>query len=374
MAGKKKFVIRKQEMMLLFNALAELGYDRNIQVRVPLLNDRALFKVRINAQTADMSGFISEQAYYRIYNQLTRKMPERFRSEIAGYGDISQALYQSAVLKPKGLKQLEKIIRRLRKRTVIRGGDVYYIALDTNLLRDRFFSTHLIDIPPHPNLDYILCSTVRSEMKNRREKFKRKMLRSMAPLPQDVLNECFQNQNGLEDRLRYIGFHEYNRMRDKTGCEELDAPSARSGMKNDQYILEAYSGFVEVGIKVIFISRDNEAVRMMTGEDNVIPVLLEHPPVQRKRFKAPWERFFDFLYLLGILYGKLHFMVGGVKTAALFSVWKGKDVAEWEEERALMHLFRPRSGDPEEMREFRFMVRRIERSLTILQKIHAVPE
>ena len=71
---------------------------------------------------------------------------------------------------------------------------------------------------------------------------------------------------------------------------------------------------------------------------------------------------------------KLHIIVGGVKTAALSGVWKGKDVAEWEEDLTRLHLYRPMGGDAEEMREFRFMVRRIERSLAILQKTERIAD
>jgi len=252
---------------------------------------------------------------------------------------------------------------------VIKGGDVYYIALDTNMLRDRFFSTYLINISPHPNLDYILCETVRNELKNRQEKLNKNALKGMFPLKYGTLEECFLNQNSLEDRLRYIGFIEYNRMRSITSCEEIDAPSTKSGMKNDQIILDAYSDFVEIGLKVIFISRDNEAVRMMTGEDNVIPIILEHPRIEQNSFSVKWERFFSLLYLLGILYGKLHIIVSGVDIASLYSVWRGKDVQEWEEDLSLLKVFKPRDNDREELKDFHLIIDRLERNLSILKKL-----
>lgn len=285
------------------------------------------------------------------------------------YNDIQQSLYQAGILKPSGLKQLEDIISVLRDQSVIRGGDVYYIALDTNLLRDRFFSVYLKKIPSHPNLDYILCETVRDELKNRRDKLNRNFLQTINHLKHNILTGCFLNQNCLEDRMRYIGFLEYNNMRAATSCEEIDAQSRRSGRLNDEIILEAYSSFVDIGRKVIFISRDNEAVRMMTGAGNVIPILLEHDPVIQTDFLAAWDQFFDLLYLLSILYGKLNLIVGGVETGALYGVWKGKDVQEWEQDRSLLEIFRPGNEDKDEMKDYQFIISTLKDNLSILKRI-----
>lgn len=363
------FNVSKQEMMILFNALIDSGYDKNLQFSVPLLNGLILFKFHLKGSGAQVLNFVVQQKYLECYIPLAKRLKEHTKNEIPSYNDIQQSFYQAGILKPSGIEQLEDIFSTLRNQSVIRGGDVYYIALDTNLLRDRFFSVYLKKIPSHPNLDYILCETVRDELKNRRDKLNRNFLQTITHLKHNILAGCFLNQNCLEDRMRYVGFLEYNNMRAATSCEEIDAQSRKPGRLNDEIILEAYSSFVDIGRKVIFISRDNEAVRMMTGEENVIPILLEHESVIQTNFATAWDQFFDLLYLLSILYGKLNLIVGGVETGSLYGVWKGKDVQEWEQDRFLLEIFRPRDEDKDEMKDYQFVVTALKDNLSILKQL-----
>ena len=366
---KGQFILRKSEIMILFNSLVDLGYDRNIQISIPLLNNLMLCTLQIKSSGAHISDFISFQDYKKTYIPLTKKMKSNAKKEVPEYIDIHNALHQSGILKLSGGKKLEDLISMLKKQDVLRGGDVYYIALDTNMLRDRFFNNYLSNIPPHPNLDYILCETVRDELKNRNEKYKRHTLRGMNPLPYGILETCFLNQNCLDDRMRYIGFLEYNLMRGATSCEEIETISKKSSAYNDRVILDAYSDFVDVGRKVIFISRDNEAIRMMTGEENVIPILFEYQPFSDEDFQAPWDRFFTFLYILGILFGKLNIIVGGIEICSIYGVWRGKDVTEWEEEMSFLDVFKPSNNDKEEIKDYQFIMSKLTSNISLLRKL-----
>jgi hypothetical protein len=365
-------VMPKERIGLLFNALVELGYERNLEISAPMLGDPVLFKAAMEGARVRISDVIHRGTYERKRGKLVERMKARAANGVPEYGDWVQALYQSGILRPSGLEQLEEILALLRRQTVVRGGDVYHVALDTNLLLDRFFSVYLRRLPPHPNLDYVLCETVRDELKNRRDKLKKEDIRNMAPLDSGLLRECFLNQNELEDRRRYIGFLEYTRMREATSCPEIDAPSSRrSGMENDRYILKAYGDFVRVGRKVVFVSRDNEAIRMMTGEEGVIPVLLRHPPYDGGDRTADWPAFVNFLYLLGVLFGCVGVSVSGVPVAAIYGVWSAKDAASWESDAIRVGLARPSPGEVEDMREFEFVRDRILRHSAALDALGA---
>ncbi len=371
----KRFILQKPEAMLFFNALTDLGYDRNLGVSVPLLGGTTIFKAHAAGRTVTISDFIDQRAYRQAADALTRRMRDPGRREVPDYGALRQLFYAAGILAPAGVERLAEILADLRSRDVTRGGDVYFLAPDTNLVRDRFYSVWLSRQPPHQNLDFLLCDTVRDELRNRRDKFKKNDLKGLKPLSMGLLEECFLNQNCLEDRMRYVGFLEYNRMRAATSCEEIDAPSSkRSGLENDRFIQAAYSGFVGVGRKVVFLSRDNEAVQAMSGEDNVIPVLLEHPPFYMTDFAARWGRFLDFLYLLGVLFGRIDLSVGGMKTASLYGVWRGKDAEEWETDRLRLDLVRPDGGDREEQREFAFISDRMAKNLAVLRKLKDASE
>lgn len=363
-----QFQMSKEETIIFFNALIDLGLDRNLSLSAPLIGETTLFK----AHLADRSVTLSDLIRHSDYQRVIQSIPERARREVPDYGDIEQAFYQAGILPPGGIERLDEILDDLRERDVTQGGDVYYIAPDTNLMRDRFYSVYLSEQPRHQNLDYLLCDTVREELRNRLDKFKWNDFKSLKPLAPRLLEDCFMNQNHLDDRLRYIGFLEYNRMRAATSCEAIDAPaSQRSGMDNDRFIQQAYREFVGVGRKVVFLSRDNEAVRAMSGEENVISVLLTHQPMRMTDVAIRWRRFFDFLYILGVLYGRIDLSIGGVPTASIFGVWRGKDVRSWEQDILRLDLIRPRRATSEDQRDFDFISKRMEKNLAVLRAIGA---
>jgi hypothetical protein len=343
--GGTAFTLRKEELTILFNGLAGLNRTENLGISAPLLGDTRLFYAHLQGQQVRITDFCDSASYEANYSRVVEQLTSESQREIPLYDHMRGALYQAGIRTYEGMDRLEEVLRSLRDQDVVRGGDVYYVALDTNMLRDRFFSVYLSRIPPHPNLDFVLCETVREELKNRHEKLTR--VDFVDPYFKNPLVPmgCFINQNALHDRMRYIGFLEYNRMRSKTSCEELNGESWRSGMMNDQAILKAYSDFVDIGRKVVFISRDQEAVRMMTGEENVIPVLLKQHPKAPSEFQTTWAQFFDMIYLLSVLFGRLTLRAGPEDVASVAGVWRQKDVSQWEGDVIRLILSHPTGED-----------------------------
>ena len=140
-------------------------------------------------------------------------------------------------------------------------------------------------------------------------------------------------------------------------------------MENDQIILGTYSDFVDVGRKVIYLSRDNETVRMMSGEENVISMVVEHPPVFQNDFNVKWDNLIDFIYYVSILFGRITIMFGGIEVCSLNGVWRGKDFKEWEEDMILLEIFKPRGEDVQEKEDYEFLINFVERNLGILKKL-----
>lgn len=161
-------------------------------------------------------------------------------------------------------------------------------------------------------------------------------------------------------------------MRAVTGCEEIPSPSAKSGMKNDQFILEAYSNFVAPGKKVIFCSRDNEAVRMMRGEENVIPFIFKQPENMGEDIRAGWNGFLNLIYLLGILFGRLRLLFAGEAIAEIAGVWSGKNAEEWENDILRLKMIRPRPDEQSEMQEFEQAIKGIHMDLTVLRELEGM--
>lgn len=340
---RQPWFIESNRLMLLVNTLCSLGYDRNIEIRLPLLKDLTLCRLHFGKEKVTCSRFIQEKEYQNRLHQVLRPLSPQAKKQIPAYTEIVQLFYAAGAMKPSGLDRLHEEFQRIGTRPLDQGGDVYHIALDTNLLWDRFFSNCLKDLSLPPNIDFVLCETVRSELMNRQDKIDKALIDGLAPLGRDLMNELFFNQNQIDDRLRYIGLQEYNRMRAETGCREEDARSTLSSAQNDRYILDAYSGFVEVGCKVLFISRDQETVRMMRGEEGVLSFLLKRRESLEEASSLEWKVLTTWLYLLSVAFGRLEWFVGDTLVARVDGVWMGKTVTQWEEDYVRLKLVQPKS-------------------------------
>lgn len=344
----KEWRLSPDELILLPNALTDLGYNRNLGLQLPLLRHLPLGRFHFEEDGVSITHFIQESAYRSHLKAIWNSLSTKAREQIPDYSQLVSSFYSAGIFKPAGLDEFSKLIAKIAAHPLDQGGDVYHLALDTNLLRDRFFSVYLGKLSFPPNVDFVLCETVRSELLNRLKKIDRTFLEELAALGRDMVGDLFFNQNQLDDRLRYIGLLEFNRMKGATGCREQDSKAAGNSAMNDRYILEAYSSFVRVGCKVLFLSRDQETIRMMRGEEGVIPVLLEHEERPGEKFKIAWDVFRIWLYLLAVVFGRLEWVVGGTPIAVIDGVWAGKHVEEWEEDRARVKLLTPKSEQDRE--------------------------
>ncbi|ETR69260.1 MAG: hypothetical protein OMM_04046 [Candidatus Magnetoglobus multicellularis str. Araruama] len=136
-----------------------------------------VFSCYPEAETVKINQFVSIDDYAKAYIPVIKRLRERDINEIPDYQAVRSTLFQAGILLPSGLKHVDELISSRQTTDILHGGDVYYIACDTNLLRDRFYSTYLATRPYHPNIDYILCETVRDELKIVRIKSKTKTKR-----------------------------------------------------------------------------------------------------------------------------------------------------------------------------------------------------
>lgn len=366
----KKWLFSPQELVILLNGFLELGFDRNLLIRLPLVGDLNLCRVGFRKDGVDIKGFVQEAEYRKRVNNLKKSLTPHARQQLANYDQMVHLFYAAGILKPSGLSELMNQLEEVASHPLDLGGDVYHLALDTNLLRDRFYTNYLSRLSLSPNTDFVLCETVRSELLNRLDKINQKFLDEMAPLGQDLVRALFRNQNQLEDRLRYIGLLEFNRMKAATGCREQDSEFGHSSARNDRYILDAYSRFVGVGCKVLFLSRDQETIRMMRGEEGVLTLLLEHRDRPQKDFGVSWQSFLEWLYLLSVTYGRMEWVIGNAAVAVVDGVWAGKSVTEWEEDRARVQLVAPQND--QDRQDYEILARCLSRSSLILQRLATV--
>lgn len=336
-----KFIFLKSELIFLLNALIDKGIDSDLNIALPLLNGLRIFNLQIDAKKPLLSHLITQDEYDDMLEKKLGKVSRwDVRSQFPKYKDIISALYQSGILLPSGRDSLEDTIRWAKSRPVTKGGDIFYLAFDTSTVRDRFFSNYLREYIDSTNVDFILTETVREELANRDDKIQKGLLRDLKQVIGNQADFCFRNQNQLEDRQRYVGYSEYNLIRSLTGCDQLPDAHAHSHRSMDEEIIDAYSQFAAMGRKVVLISRDNEMIRMSTGLNNVIPILIEQDPFPRmnSEIQVSWESLLSFFSLLGILGGSLELKISDKKLAEIHGVWSYKDALEWEKEMVMVQM------------------------------------
>ncbi len=215
--------------------------------------------------------------------------------------------------------------------SVIRGGDVFYIAFDTNILRDRIYTNYLRQYSDAPNIDFILSETVRSELTNRKGKINKGMTNKLTEIF-GYSGKNFLNQNVLADRLRYIGFLEFNRIRHETDCDQLKPSKVISD--KDEEIINTYAEFAVAGHsrKILLLSRDNEFIRMSPSLPDVIPIIIESrfPVKISKPINCTYNELYSFIYHQSVLYGHIDIHLKGHNIYQCAGVWPQKNVKQWE--------------------------------------------
>ena len=329
----KDYIVPFDYLSIFFNPLLKAGLTVTFTVEAPVINDLSLCDFSLTNDGPEINSIVEA----RTYREHTEKLPSKtykgyILDEIPDYGHFKDAFFISGVLNPVGLDVLLGFIKDAAKQSVVKGGDVFYIAFDTNVLRDRIYTLYLREYCDAPNVDFILSETVRSELTNREGKIRKKRADELSQIFGPAAYN-FNNQNVLADRLRYFGFLEYNRLRHETDCDQLEQP-AGDAVSKDEAIIRAYAEFAQESPhrKVLLVSRDNEFIRMSSSLPDVIPVILESrfPEKLPEYLACSYNKLFSFIYYLSVVYGRINLTVKNHNLYEINGVWPQKNVNQWE--------------------------------------------
>ena len=329
----KDYIVPFDYLALFFNPLLKGGITLTFSINAPMINDITLCDLSLIADGPQIHGIATERTYSDHKDMLVSKTRKGYLlDEIPDYKHFQDVFFGSAMLNPDGLNVLIGFVKDAAKQSVVKGGDVYYFAFDTNVLRDRIYTLYLRPYSDAPNIDFILSETVRSELTNRQGKLRRSVINELFRMMGPVAYN-FSNQNTLADRLRYIGFLEYNRLRHETDCDQIEPDESRS-VNKDEAIIRAYADFASGGQhrKVLLVSRDNEFIRMSSSLPDVIPIILESrfPAKIPKTLPCSYNQLYAFIYYLSVVFGRVDFTVKDHKLYECNGVWPQKNVKQWE--------------------------------------------
>ncbi len=325
------YMIPSSCIPVFLNPMMKSGNEVTFSLSAPILGRYELCRISIKSEGPEIHSLAGASGYNRKTKHLRAKKGKHYLSdEVPEYSHFQDAFFHSGVLKPAGIDRLYRYISEASTQSVIRGGDVFYIAFDTNVLRDRIYSNYLRRFSDAPNVDFILSETVRTELTNRRGKIRKRMASELSEILGTTAYDLL-NQNVLADRLRYIGFLEYNRIRHETDCDQLKSVKANS---KDEEIIQAYASFASAGYnrKLLLISRDNEFIRMSPSLPDVIPIIVEarFPGKISVPIQCSYEELCSFIYHLSVIYGQIDIGLMDHTLYECSGVWTQKNVRQWE--------------------------------------------
>ncbi|MCX8027985.1 MAG: PIN domain-containing protein [Thermodesulfovibrionales bacterium] len=328
----RQYIISHKYLPVFYNPLLRGGQPLTIDIKTPAFGEITLCKFTIDRDGVCLHDFISQKRYNTILETISNRLHKKnYIEEIPEYQSIHESLFMSGIIKPIGLDELYDYINSATKQSVVKGGDVYYIAFDTNALMDCIYTNHLRQFADFPNIDFILCETVRFELTNRRGKIKRDTCNDLTPILKDNAFDLL-NQNYLADRRRYAGFLEYNKIRHETDCEQLKP--IISNDNKDEEIIRTYAHFAteKHSRKVLLISRDNEFIRMSPSLPDVIPISISRPGMVegKKPIICEFASFHSFLYHLSVSFCCLELCLNEHRLFKYLGVWSQKNTSQWE--------------------------------------------
>lgn len=75
------------EIPILFNGLAELGFEKNIIVEAPLMGNIRLFRLDVGDREARIDGLVPFSEYHEAYEERIKKCHPTLRDEFPVYDD-----------------------------------------------------------------------------------------------------------------------------------------------------------------------------------------------------------------------------------------------------------------------------------------------
>lgn len=337
---KNELVVDTNSLLMLFHALFREN-EAALQLFVPY------FKPPLMKIEPGGSGFrITILPKANQYNRSVSGNKSRNGSaEVPGFDNLRDILVQSGIISYPNLGALRKKLANQAHRDYFLGERPLYLALDTNLLRDRFYTSQKewLDNLAAYRVGFLISPYTKFELNFTRNKYRD---RAVGKLLQRSVHRHFEpflrklfNQNNLEDRRRRLGFMELNKLHRHQWARELAVLEDEELQKDgDANIILSYRQAVEErNIDILLLSRDSDFIARAEGISGIEPMLLETPRFNTKNLPAcDVMQLSQMLYCLAVTFGAIG-LRGGDGFFVLCGAWTGKRPEDWRQER--MQLF-----------------------------------
>lgn len=311
-----------------------IPYQKEPLVRAELKSNRAFIRLNYSSQT------------YK--SQLENTNNSSLERELPSHNQLHSMLVQSGILEYSNLDAMLKTLYQLCNRDFMSGDRPVYMGLDTNLFRDRFYTTQYewLKRLPHNRIGVSVSPYVTRQLDAPR-KYKEKHIHYLKDICE---HERFRryfwqffNQNYLEDRLRRIGYVEIEKARRLQWIillSEMDEDELQDN-SDSNIILNYKMASEERNVDIFLLSRDDAFIGQAEGIPGLHPFFVDLPKISSSSIPVKnWYNLVQFIYVLTILYGIIELETDEFSLIFL-GIWRGKRNKDWKDEALKLILPRP---------------------------------
>ncbi|MBN1678260.1 MAG: hypothetical protein JW880_06955 [Candidatus Thermoplasmatota archaeon] len=333
----KELVMTRQELQIFTNSLYR-GDKRYVHVSYPFY-ELELFTLDINRP--ELTQIVRPNAFD--WARTSRKPLDRSVSadELPSFSDLRNCLLSSGFLDYKNEAEVAKKLVDLRDeaKDPNKRPKPVFVAVDTNILYNRFLSRHfpMRDESRNSSVEaadfrYVLSEIVQMEVDSKiTHKYSREEIQGLAGVlaHAELLRE-FANASGRRERCAKLAFNEMNHLLTELKALRIKGTAVRGKERNDIEIAQSYKHWARGGDYDVFLLTADEDMVNHARTSELMTLQLELPFVVPEHARIdPWGTS-DLFYDLAVTFGALSLENAGV---LMLGEWGGKSSSDYQREK-----------------------------------------
>lgn len=350
----KELVMTRQELQILTNSLYR-GDRRYVHVSYPFY-DLELFTLDIDRP--ELTHIVRPDAFD--WARTSKKPLDRSFSadELPSFSDLRNCLLSSGFLDYKNEAEIARKLVDLRDeaRDPNKRPRPVFVAVDTNILYNRFLSRHFpmrdesrASSVEATDFRYVLSEIVQIEIDSKiTHKYSRDEIQALAGvLAHPELLREFANASGRRERVAKLAFNEMNHLLTELKALRIKGSAVRGKERNDIEIAQSYKHWARGGDYDVFLLTADEDMVNHARTSELMTLQLELPFAVPEHSRIdPWKTS-DLLYDLAVTFGAISLDNAGM---LLLGEWGGKSSSDYQREKVKVGLL-DESAYPEVARQ-----------------------
>lgn len=338
---KAELTVSRWDLFTIFNSIYR-NKIKQVKILVPYLK-YPLFEIAVQQNRAQIKLNYKQHEYNKEIEQY--RFLRAFQ-EIPDFSSVKEVIIQSGILEYSNLTELLAELHRACQWDYIKGERPVYMALDTNLMRDRFYSTQhaWLETLPQNKIGFSISPYIKGELDFTRCKYKQGYLSQLKkacvhPVFHNYYTKFF-NQNCLNERKRRLGYLEFEKVHRLQWVIMLPTLDEDELQENgDQNIILNYQKAAEDrNLNVFLLSRDSDFIARAEGIVGIHPFLLETPALpDSPLLTKDWYQLSQFFYCMAVHFGMIR-VETQLSKMILLGIWSGKKPGDWKKENLILHF------------------------------------